>query len=302
MARSASASRSPALWPALAWRWILARLLNRHLSRIPLFLPAYRVLRWLLLQAGLPVFTHAGPMVLDRRDTLRLLVTGHYEIERYQTELFEQEVRPGDVVIDIGANIGYYTLLAAGRAGESGEVIAFEPDPRNFAHLKRNVRLNGYRNVTLHKKAVSDRTGAGKLHLSETNWGDHRIFAAGPERPSIGIEIVRLDDLLPAYRGRIRVVKMDIQGGEGLALRGMRELLDGEDRLALMVEFSPEGLRETGVDPTEVLDSLRALGLSISRIDEAERRLVPIDARTFEPPAGGAYLNLLCRRPGGDPP
>ena len=86
-------------------------------------------------------------MFLDPQDSLLLSINGIYE--EFETELVSKEISKNDVVVDIGANIGYYTLIFAKLVGENGKVFAFEPDPSNFALLKKNVELNGFRNVVL---------------------------------------------------------------------------------------------------------------------------------------------------------
>lgn len=91
-------------------------------------------------------------MFLDSKDSLRLSIHGIYE--PLETELAKKEVKKGNVVLDIGANIGYYTLIFAKLVGEDGKVFAFEPDPTNFALLKKNVEMNGYKNVMFVQKAV----------------------------------------------------------------------------------------------------------------------------------------------------
>jgi FkbM family methyltransferase len=162
-------------------------------------------------------------MFLDSRDSLNLSIKGVYE--PFETELVKKEIRKGDVVLDVGANIGYYTLIFAKLVGENGKVFAFEPDPSNFALLKKNVEINGYKNITLVQKAVSNKTGKTKLYLSDRNLGDHRIYDSHDGRRYIEIDAIRLDDYFKDYNGKIDFIKMDIQGAEGGAIQGMRSLL-----------------------------------------------------------------------------
>src|ERR1700674_193031 len=106
------------------------------------------------LESGRPsgsVQIQGHTMFLDRNDSLQLYATGIYE--PIETEIVKREVRSGEVVLDIGAHIGYYTLLFARLVGESGRVFAFEPDPANFAILSSNVAVNAYENVTLIRSA-----------------------------------------------------------------------------------------------------------------------------------------------------
>ena len=141
---------------------------------------------------------------------------GTYEYE--QRLAFENETREGCVVFDIGAHVGFYTLLASVLVGPQGKVYAFEPYPRNVAFLKQHLALNSVANVELIEAAVSDHTGKALfVEGSDSGWG--RVGESG----KLDIDTVRLDDLLD--HGRIAapdVIKMDIEGGEFAALSGAR--------------------------------------------------------------------------------
>ena len=100
---------------------------------------------------------------LDPGDSLLLSVNGAYE--ESEARLFEQSIRPGDVVVDIGANIGYYTLLAARAAGPQGHVYAFEPERGNYGLLTRNLAENGYTNVSAHDTAVMAQSGEQRIFV-----------------------------------------------------------------------------------------------------------------------------------------
>ena len=131
----------------------------------------------------------------DRFITPSLIHAGCFE--PFQTELVVNEVRPGDVAIDLGAHIGYYTLLLARLVGPTGRVLAFEPDPDNFALLSRNVEMNGYANVELFNAAASDRPGRSPLFRSPDNAGDHRLHESpGQRRPGVEVEVVAVDEIL----------------------------------------------------------------------------------------------------------
>jgi FkbM family methyltransferase len=116
------------------------------------------------------------------------------------------------VVLDIGANIGYFTLLFARIVGPTGSVYAFEPEPRNFELLSKNVEINSYQNVTLVPKAVSNCRGSGELHLCDTNPGMHSLYSLSKSTRSVDVDIIRLDDYFANYDGKIRFVKIDIEG------------------------------------------------------------------------------------------
>jgi len=123
--------------------------------------------------------------------------------EAYETQLTLRHLQRGDVYVDVGANIGYYTLVAAQRVGVTGKVIAYEPDPDNFALLKANVERNNLSNVTLFPFALHDTGGEGQLFLSGDNFGDHRIYDASATRASRAISLVHGGEHLGQLTSRI---------------------------------------------------------------------------------------------------
>lgn len=174
-------------------------------------------------------------MFLDPKDTFQLSTNGIYE--EVTTNLVNKLIKQGDVVLDIGTCIGYYTLIFAKLVGKNGKVYAFEPEPTNFTLLKKNVEINGYENVVLVQKAVSNRSGKLRLFLSEENLGDHRIYDPHNGRNFIEVESIKLDDYFKNYNGEINFIKMDIQGAEGGALQGMFELLKKNKNIKIVSEF-----------------------------------------------------------------
>lgn len=112
--------------------------------------------------------------------------------------------------MDCKKNIGYCTLLAARLVGPHGRVYSFESDPLNFYILNKNVTVNGYTNVILCKKVVSDETRQIRLYIAQTNMGDHRIYDQEDGRKSIVIDSVRLDDFLYIHDKPVDIIKIDI--------------------------------------------------------------------------------------------
>jgi len=131
---------------------------------------------------------------LDKNDSLRLSTRGSYE--PFITKLMKSQIKPGDVVIDVGANIGYYTLLFAKLVGPQGKVYAFEPHPDNFFLLKKNVDVNKYKNIIIEQKAVSNRAGKIKLFIDnqEKNTKHSIIQSEQTTKNSVVVESVPLDD------------------------------------------------------------------------------------------------------------
>jgi len=261
------------------------------IGRIPPVRWLYDLAFRLLKPSQVTVLGHK--MRLDDRDTLELSTRGIYEPG--VTRLFQREIRPGDLVLDIGANIGYFTLLAARLAGNSGKVLAFEPDPTNFGLLSRNVADNGYKNVSPRQEAVADKAGTLRLYLSASNRGDHRLFDPGDSRESIEVRTVALDQALKGLDRKVRFIKMDVQGAEALALAGMKGLLGSNRGLKLVTEFEPKNLELAGSDPRRFLVSLKKAGFKLWEIPESGP-LKPAEAGSLlkrcQTPPG--YVNLYC--------
>ncbi len=238
-------------------------------------------------------------MVLDSADSLSLSLYGVYE--PFETEMLCRLVRKGSVVLDIGANIGYYSLLFARNAGPEGRVYAFEPDPVNKELLSRNIRLNKYDNVVITQKAVSNVTGPARLFLSEENAGDHRIFDSNDGRRYIEVDSVRLDDHFADFKDPIDLVKMDIQGAEYSALQGMQELIGRNRDLVLCCEYSPHVLERAGASPLKYLRFLLDLGFLLFEINEERKSIdpAPIDRLLKEYRLDNErFTNLLCLKNG----
>lgn len=236
-------------------------------------------------------------MYLDSKDSLCLSINEVYG--PLETEIVKKEVKKGNVVLDIGANIGYHTLIFARLVGERGKVFAFEPDPTNFSLLKKNVEINGYSNVVLVQKAVSNKTGKLKLYLSKKNLGDHRIYDSQDGRKSIDIESIRLDDYFKEKNLEIDFIKMDIQGAEGGAIQGMLNLLRKNNKVKILTEFWPIGLIRFGINPDEYLNLLIKLGFKLYEINEREKKLIQVDVNTLleiYPPLENNSTNLFCIR------
>jgi len=189
----------------------------------------------LLSREDLVIVPLGGPL---RGHKMRLNWRHHKEYvfgvyEPTVVEVIQRVVQSGWVCVDVGAHIGYFTLLLAKQVGAKGKVIAFEPFPSNFQTLCENITLNGYRNVVLENKAVMEHSGLVSLEP----YGDALLpFSTFAHFGSGGIPAVSLDDYFAACEDKPNFVKIDVEGTEAAVLRGMKRVLC-EDRPIIVVEL-----------------------------------------------------------------
>ena len=280
------------------WRLSLFKLLHgRGISRLPGGKALVRRARERF--RGSHSIVHGFPMDLDPDDTLRLSLSGVYE--PMETRLAAAAVRPGDHVIDLGAFIGYYTLLFSKLVGPTGRVFAFEPTPESFAILQGNVRRNSLDNVELVNAACgSESRATATLFLNRANRGDNHVFDVdGDGYDTVPVRIVRVDDQIPVGRA-VNFVKMDIQGAEPAALRGMVRTIGNSPGMRILTEFWPLAIQRAGFDPGNFLDELAAMGFTFRHVDRIRRQLVPRSKEELLSTdwiiEKGTYL--YCSRPG----
>jgi FkbM family methyltransferase len=200
-----------------------------------------------------------------------IFVSGRYEPNEFF--FLHRVLRPGMAFVDVGANMGFYTLFASKRVGATGTVVAIDPSEREFGRLKANVETNALTNVSLLQVAVSDCAGEAELlvateeksgHNTLGSFGYGSVRAQGAER----VRVERLDDILRDIGlGRVDVVKMDIEGAEFRALQGARETLRTV-RPVLLLELSDRSLQHQGCHSSQVWELLAEQGYRLYRFSE----------------------------------
>ena len=207
------------------------------------------------------VYQYAGPkgivlvevqgnkMFMDAKAS-GLVLTGYWE--KYETELLKKIIEEGMTVVDIGAHIGYYTLIAANLVGEKGKVYAFEPEPENYSLLVKNIEINGYKNVVPVKKAVSNKIGTTKLFLGTAAL--HSIIDSEGNKKSIEVQTTTLDDFFNKNE-KIDVIKIDAEGAEYMIFQGMSKILRDNNDVIILTEFYPALLKKY-IEPQKYLEEL----------------------------------------------
>jgi len=211
------------------------------------------------------------------------------QLTRKLSEIIEE----GMTVLDIGANVGFYTVALAKLVGKSGRVYAFEPDPYNFSLLEENMERCGFNNVITVRAAVTDRSGYIDLHIGRTNRADNRLFSFSGSQEKISVPSISIDEYLDPKLD-IDFIKIDIQGAEGLALEGMHMTLKRCEKIVLISEFSPQFIYGCGCNPYRILDNLGQFGFEIYRSDQPKRRIDRLAFNQFITDIGDQYVDLLC--------
>jgi FkbM family methyltransferase len=194
---------------------------------------------------------------LDRGDYTCQELYWSGALDRAEIEAALRALPPGGVMLDVGANFGYYTITLAARRLQDCTVHAFEPSPALFERLRRNLELTGTRAVTAHRLGLSDRDGAAEIVEVPGNSGGTYL------RPGVGVAVTSLDRFAERARlERLDLVKIDAEGAELRILAGGRATLE-KFHPAILLELNAPTLAREHATPADVLSLLRSLGYRI---------------------------------------
>jgi len=278
---------------------------GRNLGKIPGVRRLYQFLFGIFKPQGLVVImTKSGnKMLVDTKDkgcAPYLMINGVHE--EFETELVEKHIKKGMRVVDIGAHIGYFTIIFSKLVGGGGKVYAFEPEPYNYKLLVKNIELNNLSNsnIVLECCALSDKKGVVKLFLDKSNLGNVSMAKGNIPTVDLGkeveVETVTLDDYLQDQK--VDFIKMDIQGAEGLVIDGAKEVFT-KNKLKLLIEFCPYNLRNLGTDPLGLLKQLESWGFKL-RVIDGQRKMLKLShpeaivGISKNRPEGKGWTNLFC--------
>lgn len=183
--------------------------------------------------------------------------------EPYETKLILRQTKTGDTVVDVGANIGYYTILLADKVGKTGKVYAFEPDEISFEILLKNIKENNLKNIEAINAALGSKIGKLKLHKSKENFGDHKLY--GRDKDIEKVKIINLDDYLKNIK--INLMKIDTQGWEPEVIEGAKNIIS-KNKPTIFMEYSPASYIQAKLDGQKMMKFLRSVYLKIWWIDE----------------------------------
>lgn len=262
----------------------------------------------LLSPPPLRAFTHAllrklvknelqlpeGVLLLNKNDPI---VSGALSLGVYEAffgSLYRRKLHSKMTVVDIGANLGYYTLIAS---KHTQRVIAFEPEPENAALLERTIERNSLANVTLIRKGLGEKAAMLTLSLHPDNKGKHTLLPLSEKGvTSQEIAVTTLDTALAEIGvTHVDLIKIDIEGWEAKALRGANATIRASHPL-LLFEFTPHRIRAAGDDPLCMLDELENEGYTLFIIDENHATLLPLDPEKLimKLDMNDAYVNIFA--------
>jgi FkbM family methyltransferase len=226
--------------------------------------------------------------------TLEIESTGDYE--PVTTSLIESILEEGMTFVDVGAHVGLFSLPAAKWIGETGHVISFEPHPDNYEMLIQNTNRNGLQDrLVAVQSAISDIEQPVELHTSPYNSGDHHLFHK-KGRHTISVPCTTLDLYFPEG-SNIDVIKMDVQGAEAAAFRGMRRVLQENQGIKVIWELSPSLLEDAGSSAQDLLRFLADFDFMFTIVDDTSGKVQQASMEEILSTCPyDSYLNILCER------
>lgn len=226
------------------------------------------------------------------------------------TAFVNSRLRPGDTFVDVGANVGYYTVVASRLVGPAGRVIALEPSPSIRAELVANLALNASANVRVSSVAASNAAGTAVIHrATDSNRGSSSLLASRGFEAEAEVRTEPLDTLLSAEEwASARIIKIDVEGFEGQVIEGMlRHLRHARPDLEIVVEISPVELAEQGFNVAALAGALRESGFNAYAVEDlpahylyGPEAFAPSAGRVNVVPAGAApYVIVFSREDAG---
>ena len=223
----------------------------------------------------------------------------------YEPELItwlQRKLRPGSVVIDAGAHVGYLSIVMAKLVGDDGHIFAIEPALENVEHLSRNVRANNLGNVDILPIALADHPGIATFNINESS--DSFSFFEHPNTATVStrwVPVMSIDSIFSeASLPRLDLIKIDVEGAELEVLTGLAATLDRFPHVPLVVEWFPAAYAGRGIDSAALPRRLLELGCSVSLLDAFEGAPSTVDAVLQALGNHGLrrawYCNLLAQR------
>ena len=282
-------------------RYLLDGTLARRLSSVRMRHAARKRLAWWEAQVGRVDWVE---MMIQQDVRMRLHLNSHISghiyagyFERGERQFVNAFLRSGDVFVDVGANAGLYTLIAAHGVGQGGRVYAFEPCFATHQRLVANVHLNGFANVECYQLALSDREGVAEMYVSTDGFDAQNSFSQ-PDAPGTfqreTVDCTTWDALAEEHNlvGRVAMIKIDVEGWEYRVLRGGQKALSRADAPVLQMELHEQALQSSGSSCQELYQLLEEIGYGLFTYDPYSKKAVSEPLRDAYP----RRVNLIVAR------
>lgn len=250
---------------------MLKKFLSREMFRMAFLLPN----RYFLIRYD------GGKIYLNLKESVLMMERALGVYEYWKTKLFLNIVREGMTCVDVGVNIGYYSLFFAKLMNDKGKILSFEPNPNNCFWFKKSIQANNYKCIKLYRYALSDKEGTATFYLGKrSGWGSFFFsqYAAAPEKKPITVKTQKLDNVLKEEGiNTVDIIKIDVEGADLLVLRGAERILKRENvKLAMDVDV------KTTEEKSDLFNFLESCGFKIFRIGKELTPIERIDEKTKE--------------------
>jgi len=239
-------------------------------------------IKWLILEMlhkNIIVSCGDGAVITLYYDSIlsKIIFLGGFEQD--ELTFLQKFLRPGDCFVDIGANIGIFTIIAASRVGKTGKVISFEPSTRTYHRLEANIKLNCFDNVIYHHLGVSDTETELNLTISNEGydaWNSFSKLKKGKTQSSENVKCICWDHYARDNKliGKVDLMKIDVEGWETYVLRGAKTAFSSDDAPVLLVEFTEENAIAADTTCAQLYDLLISYGYTMYKYDMKLQKLI----------------------------
>ena len=202
-------------------------------------------------------------------------------------------IKPGDNVVEVGANFGVYTLLMSNIVGNSGHIMTFEPNPNVNKYLEKSIQLNGMKNIDLQKSAAGGTERESSIVYGEKNIGGGYLGEAVPDE-NMNFKVVRLDEVVKVQP--VNVLKIDAEGCEEEVIHGAHDIIQSNKDITLIIEWSKKQLQRQGGDPVRFSETLKKYGFNVWSIGKKEGENPTFVPLTYKELLSIEYCDLVLSR------
>lgn len=218
------------------------------------------------------------------------------DFEKEELYFLQHYLRQGDTFLDIGSNVGLFSLIASPQVGASGRVVAFEPSSITHHRLKENITLNDFHNIETHQMALSNENATAELQIASGGydaWNSLAKPSAGKVLETETVQTITLDAFINdlSDSAKISLLKIDVEGWEIPMVEGGKNFLSSDEAPTLMVEFTEQNAQNAGFSCKQLYELLVSYGYELFTYSQQENKLIPEVVKEYYP-----YTNLIATK------